>query len=452
MIGIRKLGPGYQYQIKWRGTDETTWEAASRARRQIPALVQAFEEEPRQQQQQSQSQSLADGKVADVSNVGGSDHSAPEAAREGAAALAADGSSMRAQMEALQRLVRQQAQQLQQLRASPSPSPSPAPQPAPQHSPQHDQRSIPTAVVAAAVDSHSRFARKEPRAQDLREYDGASGAKLDDWLDELGSAVDLFRLNEREAVDFGTSRLRGAARQWWNGLGAAAKAGIEGADALAAALRMRFQPVTTQRLAREQLRALRQGSRHINDYIAEFQRLRALLSDMSEADALFAFESGVSPSIALELRKQGSANLTDALTLAARIGGIASAAGAGPHGRMTAAHQMEINEGDSVALEDRITRSVLNALHAQGAGSHNMKGQSHLRGNQSERGRPGSRGGFRGSRGGRFGGNRAPPAVPGVQAEVVQQRWDAGQCLRCGSSDHISHACPNAISASRSLN
>jgi hypothetical protein len=32
VVGHRKLGNGYQYEIKWHGSPETTWEAASRVR------------------------------------------------------------------------------------------------------------------------------------------------------------------------------------------------------------------------------------------------------------------------------------------------------------------------------------------------------------------------------------------------------------------------------------
>ena len=46
VVSIRKTpgGTGQQYEIKWQGQTETTWEAASRVRRQIPALVLAFEQ------------------------------------------------------------------------------------------------------------------------------------------------------------------------------------------------------------------------------------------------------------------------------------------------------------------------------------------------------------------------------------------------------------------------
>src|SRR5690606_36013729 len=125
---------------------------------------------------------------------------------------------------------------------SPGPSPQPSAPPSPQRSPQQPARSLAPAVAAAAAAGpepaaqQSRLARKEPRAQDLREYDGASGGKLDEWLDELGAAVDLYRLNGAEAADFAVSRLRGAARQWWNTLGAQ-RAAIADAPTLTAALK-----------------------------------------------------------------------------------------------------------------------------------------------------------------------------------------------------------------------
>jgi hypothetical protein len=181
IVGIRKLGGGQQYEIQWHGEEETTWEAASRVRREAPALVRAYEE----RQQQPQAQQLSgegdsqQGEDADMADEEGE--------------RAADDSDMRQQMEVLQNLVREQSQQIQQLRSSPV-------------------QSQPSPVLIPA--SQSRFARKEPRAQDLREYEGASGAKLDEWLDELGAAVELYELNDGEAVRFAASRLREAARQW----------------------------------------------------------------------------------------------------------------------------------------------------------------------------------------------------------------------------------------------
>jgi hypothetical protein len=306
-------------------------------------------------------------------------------------------------------------------------------------------------MAAAAPEpaaSQSRFARKEPRSQDLREYDGASGAKLDEWLQELALARYLYELTAQEALRFAVSRLRGAALQWWLALDSGAQAALSSTDALATALRARFQPITAARAARDQLRTLRQGSRNVNDYIADFQRLRTLLPTMSEDDALHAFESGLSASLAEKLRVQGVSSVQEAIAMAARVGGLIQSSA--PQPSRSSLHHMDIDDGDGAvaSLDDRIAKAVLNAMHARDNGGMGAKTQTH-RGYTQERERSGSagRGGARGGRGGRFA-PRGPPVVPGVPEHVVQRRWDAQQCLRCGEGGHNSHACPNAISAS----
>lgn len=436
VVGIRKTpgGPGHQYEVKWRGLTDTTWEAASRVRRQIPALVQAFEAALKQQQQQQQA---ADSDEAGEEGEEGAAMADAEPAGE--AAIAADGSSLRAQMEAMQRLLREQAQQLQQLRASPAHSPQLAPMQSP---------------AAAAHEQQSRFARKEPRAQDLREYDGAAGAKLDEWLQELALAADLYELNARESIKFAASRLRGAALQWWLALSSGERVAMVSVGSLAAALRARFQPVTAARTAREQLDKLQQGNRHVNDYIADFQRLHTLLPTMAEEDALYAFERGLRRDLAEKLRVQGVSTLREAIAMAARVGGLTAAHASAPVGRTAAAvHQMEVDDGEEAALEERIARSVLNALQTQSGGATAGLGAK----TQTHRGYPSERsagyGGTRGGRGGRPGGHSGGahvPKVPGVPAAIVEQRRAAGQCYRCGSSEHTRFDCTQASSATPS--
>jgi hypothetical protein len=434
VVSIRKTpgGPGQQYEIKWQGQSETTWEAASRVRRQIPALVAAFEQI---QQQQIQLQQNSNDAMAE-DEEGAAD-------QEGAA----DGSSMRAQMEAMQQLVRDQAQQLQQLRASPQALPAHSPLPSPRQEAQS---------ASASAIHQSRFARKEPRAQDLREYDGASGTKLDEWLQELQLAIFLYKLNALEASSFGVSRMRGAALQWWLSLDAAQQNALADPTTMAAALRARFQPVTAARVAREQLDRLQQGSRPINDYIADFQRLRTQLPTMAEEDALYAFERGLRRDLAEKLRVQGVSSVQDAIALAARVGSLMHASTIGRQAATAA--QMEVDGDDGNGGVSRLDRieAALNALtSAQSSSSGSSTKTQTQRGYQQEN----SRGGGRGGRGGRFGGRGGavggPPHIPhvaGVPTAIVEQRRAAGQCYRCGSADHTRFECTNASSVSHSSN
>lgn len=478
VLSVRKLGGGQQYEIKWQGQEETTWEAASRMKRQFPQLVQEFEQQQQQlpsaQQPAPAQPSHKNKEESPVRPFEGETDSADVQMREVVMAPAllqlegqtAPDSSTRQQMQVLEQLVREQAQQmreqaqqLQMLRASPAHSPQLSAQPSPQLSLLQDARHLAAAASAAApTASTSRFAKKEPRAQDLGEYDGASGARLDDWLKQLAMAARLYHLNAQEAVDFAGSRLRGAALDWWLSLGDAELAAISDTGALAATLRARFQPVTAARTAREQLDKLQQGGRGVNEYIADFQRLTTQIGMVSlgEENALFAFERGLRRELAVELRKQGVATLKEAIALVARVGGLLQASAGTPQGRGSAANQMDVDDGDGSASRlDRI-EAALNALTsgAQGSSGTGMGAKTQTqRGYQQERGVSG-RGGGRGGRGGRFGGRGGSsdppliPKVPGVPAAIVEQRRAAGQCYRCGSAEHTRFECPNATSVS----
>jgi len=414
VLGARKLGGGQQLEIQWHGRQATTWEAASRMRRQYPLLVQAFE----QQSAEGETDETMQEEETDVEQSGG----APGPAQDSAA--------MQKRLDEMSRLIEQQAQRAEeqqaliaQLRGSPAHSPQPSVNPSPQPSPQQQARNLAAAAAtAAAAQSVSRFARKEPRATDLREYDGASGDKLDAWLDELGAAVELYELGEREAVLFAASRLREAARQWWNALGASGKAAVKTTDALAQAMRARFQPITAAHTARVQLDKLAQGPRSVNEYIADFQRLRTRLPNMAEDDALHAFKRGLRSDIAQDLRKQRVATLADAISLAAHVG-----SDGGAQGSKASLHQMDVDDGDGSASRlDRI-EAALNAMHARDTSGMGAKTQTHHGYTQQRDGQRGGRGGFHGGRGrgGRGFGQRGPPEVPGVSEQVVRQRMDA---------------------------
>jgi len=318
------------------------------------------------------------------------------------------------------------------------------------------QRILQADAPAAAAMTPAATRRKEPRLSDLSEYNGASGDKLDAWLAELRRCARYYQLSGSEAVEFAAVRLRDSADLWWASLGGPAQAALGDVDALAAALRARFQPVTTARVAREKLHALLQGPRHIDDYIAEFSRLHAQVADMAEPDARAQFVRGLRRDLAVKLEDVDweSMPLAAVVAKAARIGARTAAAVTQPQGRAAAINQMDVDDGDGASLDDRITRAVLNAMQAQqshraGASGFGAKTQTQ-RGYQSERGGP-SRGGARGGRSaGRGGRGGFRGTVPGVPDGLVQQRWDAGLCLRCGSSEHRSLGCPNPTTATQS--
>lgn len=351
-------------------------------------------------------------------------------------------SAVQQELDALKLLVRQQAEAQAHLQAQLSLVSSSAAASSP---PQHTSASaaVVAAAASAAAAAHAPAAsrKKEPRLSDLADYDGAAADKLDTWLDSLQRCADYYEQSDAEAVRFAVAHLRDTAYAWWRSLDSNAQAAVHagGVAAFALALRARFQPITTERVARQQLDKLVQGNRHINEYIADFGKLRARIPSMSEADALYAFERGLRSDVSMELRKQKIATLRDATELAAYIGGVAGGAQA-PPGRF-GVHQMDASHGDEASLDERISRAVLNAMHARDGGG--VQTQHHGYTQERERG---GRGGARGGRGGRFG-QRSPPVVPGVPEQVVRARLQAQQCVRCGGDGHRSTGCPNAISA-----
>ena len=445
ILAVRKKSSGQQFEVQWRGQQQTTWEAASRMRRLYPQLVAAFEQQQPEQQPSDSAEGATDGEAADDTQQSVNAPVDSAALQRQVAELALLVKQQAQRAEEQQQHARQQQSLIEQLRASPAHSPQLSAHPSPQHSPQQHARSL--APAAAAVHA-AASRRKEPRLSDLVEYNGASGDKLDAWLAELRRCARYYQLSGSDAVEFAVARLRDSADTWWAGLALEEQKAIASVESLAAALRARFQPVTTARVAREKLHALQQGGRHIDEYIAEFSKLRAQVPDMAEPDARAQFVRGLRRELALKLEDVDweSMQLSALIAKAARIGNRAAAAqlpATGRHG----VNQMDVDDGDgSAGRLDRI-EAALNALTSAGGGM-GARTQTH-RGYTQERERSDSagRGGARSGRGGRFV-PRGPPAVPGVPEQVVQRRWDAKQCLRCGEGGHNSHACPNAISAS----
>jgi hypothetical protein len=301
---------------------------------------------------------------------------------------------------------------------------------------------------------------REPRLADLANYDGASGARLDDWLAELDQIAQYNALDAQRTVAYGVVHLKGTARTWWSTLDVGARQAIISHASLATALRARFQPVTSAATARAELYALVQGNRGVDAFIADFQRLSAQLPSMAEDDRVFQFTRGVRRDIADKLRLDGVATVTQAITIAARIGNLTDGTlrpAAGSYSQPLARlHQMDAMEDvdapmQQTAMDARLNRleqtmhQTLNQLQTFAAGHAGVGAKTQTkRGYQQSHG-SGQQGGPRPSRPFQ---PKMAPAIPGVPEDVVRSRWDNRLCLRCGQGDHRSLACPNPISSS----
>ena len=226
------------------------------------------------------------------------------------------------------------------------------------------------------------------------------------------------------------AHLRGPALDWWastnaNGGGPTTIGEVE------TELRRRFQPITSEEIARNRLHDLEQGRSSVNEYVAHFRRLVVSIPTMDAASQMHQFVRGLKHSVQTVLRQQSPATLDDAIALAVRVGFASQpAAHGGSSGAASAA--MDISALDAGGADDdqlSMTRADLNAILAA------VQNNSYGNGSGSNgRGAQGASGGYRGPRG--------PPVIKGMTEKQVQEYMKAGKCFGCGKTDHRSRHCP----------
>jgi len=303
-------------------------------------------------------------------------------------------------------------------------------------------------IQSHELQTSSRPHKREPRMTDLKGFEGIDFTVLDDWLDNLSRLAEYYDMNDSEVVKYGVVHLEKSARAWWVSLGQKEKVVIVDLKTLSSALRSRFQVITSKEVARMELHELRQGNRHVNAYIADFQRLSALLpiSAEVEEERCFQFCLGLKEDIRRELVKLNVTTLTGSIETAARIGNLPSNNQSMSQARL---HQMGMsanNEETLISQTDNTLNRMAEAINmlaqaqTQGTPNSGVGAKTRTKRDYSQTGSQL-----------RTPLNRFPPQVPGVPSELVQQRYEAKQCLRCGDPNHRALACPNAISSKSSF-
>jgi hypothetical protein len=279
-------------------------------------------------------------------------------------------------------------------------------------------------------------------------FDGRASA-LDGWLADMKKQFDHHAVTQdgerlRQAPGF----LTGAAYDWWERLDVASRPTTW--EAFAAALRKRFQPVTSADTARAKLLALAQGKTTVNEYIASFLRLLMAVPSMSEDDRLFQFLRGLRPQIAVQLRMQGVSTVDEAINKAARVGSAGELSGLSSFGASTSAHaaapmeldaieELKDDETSSGSSSSRVARLEENVQEMLAFMREQRKGNG-----SASSGPPSSRGSFapRGGRSASSHRNRGLPQIPHLSPLQVKEYMDAGRCFGCGSTEHQSRQCP----------
>ena len=274
-----------------------------------------------------------------------------------------------------------------------------------------------------------------------------SPSTLDDWGADLEQQFDWYRLTtDADRLRFATGFLKGSARDWWSNLDSASRPTTW--DALFAALRLRFQPVTAGETAREQLRVLSQGKGSVHTYINAFRRLLVSVPTMSDDDRLFLFLRGLRPASASFIKIQGVTRLDAAIEAAARIGGLDEHA----HGIRSAASPIVSASDpfsapmdlDAIHTETRhrdqssravvpdapITRAELLTMF------DSLRRELAVDRPRDHRAPTASTGSNVHTQ------QRSLPRIPHLSAEQIRTYMDQGMCFGCGSTEHRSRDCP----------
>ena len=435
----------------------------SRVRKEIPQLVHEFEQ---RQQQQQQSEQPAEGATDTDSDEPMLE--AVVAAQPGSGA-AADSAALQRQVAELALLVKQQAQRaeeqqqharqqqslIEQLRASPAHSPQLSAHPSPQRSPQQEPRRVAAAAAAAAAAApaaessraslaRSRVHRTCRSTMARRAPSSTTGWRSWRCVDALpadsarGSGIRRLAPARRRAPVVARTRQRG-------------QAAIGSVDALAAALRARFQPVTTARMARETAGRAAAGQRATSTTTSPTSSDCTRSCPTWRRTTRARVRARPAPRAGGEAARAGRLRHCRTPSPWRRASAACCRQRRAAQGRVRRCNQMDIDDGDGASLDDRIQQAVLNAMQrstAAAAWAPRRRRTAATRRSASSSGgaRRGSAAGAA-ARGGRFA-PRGPPVVPGVPEQWCGSALDAQQCVRCGGDDHRSPACPNAISAS----
>jgi hypothetical protein len=316
------------------------------------------------------------------------------------------------------------------------------------------------AVAAAAA------AQPPPAPAHLGRRMGPSGLKLptpapyagsptglDDFVAEMRRQFAYYDFAPKDQVPGIAAFLTGPASDWWTSLSPAAAAGVTDVASFVAALKARFQPVTTADSARATLHSLKQNQLTVNAYIATFRKLMLHLPAMEEGDRIFSFTAGLKPSIAMQLRvHQAQIQTVDqAIEMAARVGSV------GEFGALAVAKQGNAGSGstpmelDALGLDDieglekeSTASGASSSSSSSGAGSAPITRDQFqlllaaMQDRRESRQRPGKERP-------KFDDGRYRHAD--LSRAEMDAHFAARTCFECGKTGHRAHACPKKKAA-----
>ncbi len=287
---------------------------------------------------------------------------------------------------------------------------------------------------------------QRPRIPHPAKFSGShGGTALDTW--ERGLLV-YFDYNQEafssdaERLRFVGTTLEGPALVWW-------LSHPKPADGLPlttwtqclALFHARFRPILAATIARKRLYALQQGRMSVDAYSSEFYTLLASIPDMSPADQVQHFISGLNSKLAQRVFEKQPTDLNTASLHAAQVEGVmgfvsrdaAAPTRTAPYSATGAGTAMELGNvsassdpppsppgGSTDAARIAELEAQLNVLRSGSSSSSSSRPPRRPR-------------------------NPNSTYIQGLDGRTIEQRARARACYKCGQTGHWKDACPNPV-------
>ena len=333
------------------------------------------------------------------------------------------------QMQQAAQAVRTLQAELQQLRA------------ASQLSPQQ-----PSLVAGSA--SSPAMGRIDLKPMAPSAFHGTASNNADQWLMEMERYFAVAAMPEADPrrVPFASTFLKEIASTWYTSV----HAEIAGWNNFKQRFLQRFRPLAASRMARAAIRNLRQRFK-VASYSAEFQKHLQHITDMSAADQIEFYISGLQSHLAMEVDRDAPKTLGEAMESAQRIElMLASRRGPGASFGRSRHYFSSYNPGASggqgTRSEDMMDLSALQDMLEQETAQEQEQGETNpsaaavLARLAAMFPRGGGRGGP--ARGGRSLTNSR--RVPNLSQEEYDRLSREGKCFRCKQENHLARNCPSA--------